>query len=138
MGYCLSLVKFSAAGRDPIPFDGIVGTLIRHGCKVPALQEGRNDVVLPRANDYRSAIGDSATLTVKGSSIFEFDIDRPQCTAECKALLYSLIYELELVMFPDFGRLLYAREDVFRNVPRAIVDQFSEFISVTQPDDCFP
>jgi hypothetical protein len=137
MGYSLCLVKFTAGRKCSIPLDDISRILARHGCKIPQLQEGTNEVILPHDENYYSAIGGPATLGIEGNSVSEFDIARPQCTTECKALLYSLLDELWLTMFPDFGRVMYARKDVFQNVPKSILDQFSERIVVTCPDDCF-
>ncbi len=137
MGYNLCLVKFTAGRKDSVPLDAIARILTRHGCKIPELQAGANEVVLPHDGNYYSAIGGPATLSIEGNSVSEFDIERPQCTTECKALLYSLLDELGLTMFPGFGRVMYARQDVFQNVPKWILDQFPEHIVVTGPEDCF-
>jgi hypothetical protein len=137
MGYNLCLVKFTAGRKCLIPLDDIAPILARHGCKIPELHEGRNEIILPRGENYHSAIGGPATLSIEDNSVSEFGIERPQCTTECKALLYSLLDELGLTMFPDFGRVMYARKDVVQNVPKSILDQFSEHIVVTDPDDCF-
>jgi hypothetical protein len=137
MGYSLCLIKFTAGRKSSIPLDDISRILTRHGCKIPQLQEGNNEIILPHDEKYYSPIGGPATLSIEGNSVSEFGIDRPQYTTECKALLYSLLDELGLTMFPDFGRVMFARKDVFQNVPKSILDQFSEHIVVTGPDDCF-
>ena len=51
-------------------------------------------------------------------------------------LLFLLINEVRLTMFPDYGTDLFAREDVFNEVPRDITAQFSGLITVNQPEDC--
>jgi hypothetical protein len=129
--------EFRAGKKSSIPLNEIVGILGRYGCTIPELQEGRNEVIFPHDENYRSAFGGPATLSVECNSVSEFGIERPQCTTECKALLYSLIDELGLTMFPDFGGVIYARKDVFQDVPTSILDQFSECIVVTDPGDCF-
>ena len=52
------------------------------------------------------------------------------------ALLFSPINELRLTMFPDYGTDLFAREDVFNEVPQDILTKFSNRIAVNRPEDC--
>ena len=39
-------------------------------------------------------------------------------------------------MFPDYGSDIFAREDMFREIPLDILDQFSNLIVVKRPEDC--
>lgn len=66
----------------------------------------------------------------------DFGLHRPQASQECRGLLFSLIDELKLTMFPDYGSDIFAREDTFSQIPRDILSQFSNLIAVKRPEDC--
>lgn len=66
----------------------------------------------------------------------EFDLNRPQATTQCRTLLFSLINELRLAMFPDYGKDIFAREDVFKEIPQELLNQFSNVIVVNRLEDC--
>ena len=53
-----------------------------------------------------------------------------------QGFLFSLIDELKLTMFPDYGSDLFAREDMFDEIPQGILYQFSNLIVVKRPEDC--
>jgi hypothetical protein len=136
MSYAMILLKFQNGRRAPIPRDAIVGILVRHGCRVPELREGSNDIGLPHDKKYSSPFGESALLSVKDGEVTEFGLQRPQATTQCRTLLFSLINEVGLTMFPDHGAEIFAREDVFDEVPRDILSRFSNLIVVNRPEDC--
>jgi hypothetical protein len=136
MSFGMTLLNFRNGMRAPIPRDDIVGILTRFGCQVPQLREGFNHVGLPRDEKHISPFGDSALLVVKGGEIMEFGLDRVQATEPCRALLFALVDEIGLTMFPDYGENLFAREDVFREIPQEILSQFSNRIVVSRPEDC--
>lgn len=136
MGYGLTLVKFRNGQWAPIPRDAIVSVLVQHGCKVPQLREGSNQIGLPDNETGCSPFGELAILTVKDSEVREFGLERPQATAQCRSLLFSLINEVRLTMFPDYGPVIYAREDVFNDIPQHILSQSSHRIVVNRPEDC--
>jgi hypothetical protein len=136
MSYGMTLVKFRNGRRDPIPRDAIVGVLERHGCKVPPLREGSNEIGLPHDEAGCSPFGESALLAVKSGEVTEFGLHRPQATASCRMLLFSLINEVRLTMFPDYGTDIFAREDVLDDIPPDILNQFSNPIAVKRPEDC--
>ena len=136
MGYAIILMKFTDGRIDTIGRDAIIDILTRHGLQAPPLQQGSNYLALPRdAAGYRP-IGDSASLAVKNGEIVEFGLDRPEATEACRALLFSLVTEMGLTMFPDHGGEIYAREDVFADIPQHILSQFSVQTVVRQPQDC--
>jgi hypothetical protein len=136
MSYGMTLVKFRNGQRDPIPRDAIVSILARHGCRVPELREGSNEIGLPHDEAYYSPFGEFALLAVRDGEVTEFGLHRPQATTQCRTLLFSLINEVRLTMFPDYGVDLFAREDVFNEVPQDILAQFSNLIAVNRPEDC--
>jgi hypothetical protein len=68
--------------------------------------------------------------------VTEFDLSRPQANAECRALLFTLINDVGLTMFPDYGGEIFAREDVLGDIPQDILNQFSNRVVVTRPEDC--
>lgn len=136
MGYAMTLVKFRNGRREPIPRDAIARVLERHGCRIPPLRDGRNEIGLPHDEAGRSPLGEHALLAVKHGEVTEFGLNRPQATPECQALLFSLINDVRLTMFPDYGADIFAREDVFGDIPGDILNQFSNRIAVTQPEDC--
>lgn len=120
----------------PFPLDAIVSVLVRHGCKTSQLREGSNEIGLPDNEKGCSPFGESAFLAVKSGEATEFGLHRPQATTQCRALLFSLINELELTMFPDYGAVIYAREDVLNDIPQDVLNQFSDIIVVNRPEDC--
>lgn len=136
MGHGLTLVKFRNGRWAPIPRDAIVSVLVQHGCKVPQLRGGSNQIELPGNEAGCSPLGEVAILTVKDNEVREFGLDRPQATTECRTLLFSLINQASLVMFPNYGTVIYAREDVFNDIPLDVLKQFSKRIVVNRPDDC--
>jgi hypothetical protein len=136
MSHGMTLMKFRNGQRDPIPQDAIVSVLVRHGCNVPQLREGFNEIGLPRGKAGCSPVGESALLAVKRGEVMEFGLHRPQATAQCRALLFSLVNEMRLTMFPDYGTDIFAREDVLRDIPQDILSQFSNLIIVNRPEDC--
>jgi hypothetical protein len=136
MGYGLNFLNFRNGRMDVFPRDAIVSVLIRHGCRVSQLREGSNEIGLPDNEAGRSPVGESAFLTVKSGEATGFGLNRPQATARCRALLFSLVHEVGLTMFPDYGAVIYLREDVLREVPQDILSQFSNRILVSRPEDC--
>lgn len=136
MGHAMILMKFRNGRRDPIPQDAIVSILVRHGCQVPQLREGSNEIGLPDNEAGCSPLGESACLAVKNGEITEFGLHRPQATAPCRALLFSLVNEMRLTMFPDHGAEIYGREDVLQEIPQDILSQFSCRMIVNRPEDC--
>lgn len=48
----------------------------------------------------------------------ELGLNRPQATTQCTTLLLSLVNEVGLTMFPDYGTDPFARKDIFNEVPR--------------------
>lgn len=136
MSYAMILLNFRNGRREPIPRDAIVSVLARHGCRVPELREGPNEIGLPHDQAYSSPFGESALLAVKDGEVTEFGLHRPQATTQCRTLLFALINEVGLTMFPDYGTDIFAREDVFDEVPRDILTQFANRIVVNRPEDC--
>jgi hypothetical protein len=136
MSHGMTLVKFRNGRKDPIPQDAIVSVLLRHGCKVPLLREGSNEIGLPHDEAGGSPFGESALVAIKRGEVTEFGLHRPQATAQCRALLFSLVHEMRLTMFPDYGTDIYAREDVLPEIPQEILNQFSNRIVVNRPEDC--
>ena len=136
MSIGVTLLKFRNGRRDLIPRDAIVGILARHGCRVPELREGSNQIGLPHDEAHYSPLGDLAVLVVKDGGVTDFGLDRPQGTPQCRALLFSLIDELGLTMFPEYGTDLFARQDVFDEIPQDILTQFPNRIAVNRPEDC--
>jgi hypothetical protein len=136
MSIGVGLLKFRNRRRDLIPRDAIVGILARYRCRVPELREGSNQIGLPHDEAHYSPLGDLAVLVVKDGDVTEFSLDRPQGAAQCRALLFSLIDELRLTMFPEYGTDLFARQDVFDEVPQEILTQFHNLIAVNRPEDC--
>ena len=136
MSFGMNLMKFRNGRRVPIPQAAIVSILVRHGCWVPELRDGPNEVGLPHETEYYSPIGECALLFVKNEKVTDFGLHRQQATIQCRTLLFSLIDEIRLTMFPDYGTDLYAREDVFAEVPEEILTHFSNFIVVNRPEDC--
>jgi hypothetical protein len=136
MGYAMTLVNFRNGRREPIPRNAIVSVLERHGCRTPQLREGGNEIGLPRDEAGCSPFGEDALLAVKHGEVTEFGLNRPQATAECRALLYSLINDVRLTMFPDYGADIFARADVLDDIPQDILKQFSNHVVVTRPEDC--
>jgi hypothetical protein len=136
MSIGVTLLKFRNGRRDLIPRDAIVGILARHGCRVPELREGSNQIGLPHDEAHYSPLGDLAVLVVKDGDVTDFGLDRPQGTAQCRALLFSLIDELGLTMFPEYGTDLFARQDVFDEIPQDPLTQFPNRIAVNRPEDC--
>lgn len=132
----MHLMSFRNGREVPIPQAAIVSLLVRHGCWVPELREGSNEIGLPHEEEYYSPIGEFALLSVKDKEITGFGLHRPQSTIQCRTLLFSLIDEMRLTMFPDFGTVLYARKDVFEEIPREVLDQFSNLVVVDRPEDC--
>jgi hypothetical protein len=136
MSYGMTLVKFQNGRMAPIPQDAIVAVLVRHGCRVPELREGSNEVGLPHDKPMHSPFGESALLSIADGELTSFGLRRPQATQECRGLLFSLIDELSLTMFPDYGSDLFAREETFDEIPEDILRQFSNLVAVTRPEDC--
>lgn len=136
MGYAMTLMKFRNGRREPIPRDAIVCVLERHGCRIPPLREGRNEIGLPHDEAGCSPLGEGVLLAVRHGEVTEFGLNRPQATAECRALLFSLINDVRLTMFPDYGADIFAREDVLGDIPQDILNQFSHRIVVKRPEDC--
>jgi hypothetical protein len=136
MGYAMTFVKFRNRRMEPIPRDAIVSVLERHGCRMPQLREGRNDIGLPHDEAGRSPFGENALLAVRHGEVTEFGLSRPQANAECRALLFTLINDVGLTMFPDYGGEIFAREDVLGDIPQDILNQFSNRVVVTRPEDC--
>jgi hypothetical protein len=136
MSYGVILMKFRDGHRDQIPRDAIVSVLVRHGCRVPELRDGFNEIGLPHDEARYSPFGERALLSIKDGEVAEFGLHRPQATTQCRALLFSLIDEVRLTMFPDYGADIFAREDVFNDIPRDILVQFSNLIVVNRPEDC--
>ena len=136
MSFGMTLVNFRNGQWDFIPRDAIISVLVRHGCRVPQLRDGSNEIGLPHGEAGCSPFGEFALLTVKDSKVTEFDLDRPQSTTQCRTLLFSLINELKLTMFPDYGTDIFAREDVFNEIPQDILNQFSKLVVVNRPEDC--
>lgn len=136
MSYGVSFLGFRNGQPCPVPLDNILNLLAGHGCRVPELQQGSNEVGLPLDQNGYSAIGEFAALSVEGDSTTAFGLHRPQATAECTALLFSLINELNLVMLPDHGSDLYARADVVAELPEEMLNHFSNVVIVRNPDDC--
>jgi hypothetical protein len=136
MSHGMTLVKFRNGRQDPIPADAIVGVLMRYGCKVPQLREGSNEIGLPHDEAGYSPLCECALFAVKSGEVTEFGLHRPQATALCRMLLFSLIRELGLTMFPDYGADIFAREDMFHDIPQEILNQFSNLVGVNRPEDC--
>jgi hypothetical protein len=136
MSYSMTLVKFQSGRMASIRQDVIVAVLVRHGCRVPELREGRNEVGLPHDKPTHSPFGESALLSIKDGEVTSFGLHRPQATRECRGLLFSLIDELKLTMFPEYGSDLFAREDMFSEIPRDILHHFSNLVVVKRPEDC--
>ena len=103
---------------------------------MPRLREGRNEIDLPHDGAGRSPFGERALLAVKLGEVTELGLSRPQATPECRALLFSFINDVGLTMFPDYGADLFAREDIFGDIPQDILNQFSNRIAVNRPEDC--
>lgn len=133
----MTLVNFRNGQKVPIPQTTIVSILVRYGCWIPELREGLNEVGLPHETEYYSPVGEFALLVVENNEVIEFGLHRPQATTQCRTLLFSLIDEIRLTMFPDYGIDLYAREDVFEDVLKEVLAQFSNLIVVKRPEDCF-
>lgn len=121
---------------EAIPRDAIVSVLERHGCRMPQLCEGRNQIGLPYDEAGRSPFGEDALLAVKYGEVMEFGLSRPRATAECRALLFSLINDVRLTMFPDHGGEIFARADVLGDIPQDILNRFSNRVVVTRSEDC--
>ena len=136
MSYGVTLLKFRNGRQDAIPRDAIISVLVRHGCGVPQLREASNQIGLPADEAGYCPFGELAVLAIKDGEATEFGLERPQATPQCRALLFSLINELRLAMFPDYGGVIYAREDVFPDIPQDILKQFSDLVVVGQPGDC--
>jgi hypothetical protein len=81
MSYGMKLVNFRDGRREPIPRDAIVSILAQHGCCVPELREGSNEIGLPH----------NAVLVVKDNAVTEFGLHRRPATTQRRALLFSLI-----------------------------------------------
>ena len=111
MSYGMTLVKFHNGRMATIPQDAIVAVLVRLGCRVPELREGSNEVGLPHDKPNHSPFGETAVPSIQDGAATSFGLRPPQATRECRGLLFSLIDELKLTMFPDYGlgRLLESR-----------------------------
>jgi hypothetical protein len=136
MSYGMTLVKFHNGRMATIPQDAIVAVLVRLGCRVPELREGSNEVGLPHDKPKHSPFGETAVLSIQDGEATSFGLHCPQATRECRGLLFSLIDELKLTMFPDYGSDIFAREDMLSEIPLDILDQFSNLIVVKRPEDC--
>jgi hypothetical protein len=136
MSYGMTLVRFENGRMAPIPRDALVAVLVRHGCRVPQLREGSNQIGLPHTEPKYSPSGEFAILSIKDGEVTDFGLHRPQVTQECRGLLFSLIDELKLTMFPDYGSDIFAREDMFSEIPQDILRQFSNLNVVKRPEDC--
>jgi hypothetical protein len=136
MSYGMTLVRFQNGRMAAIPRDAIVSVLVRHGCRVPQLREGSNEVGLPHDQPKHSPFGESGLLSIKDGEVTSFGLHRPQATPECRALLFSLIKELRLTMFPDYGGDIFVREGALNDIPQDILSQFSNIIVVNRPEDC--
>jgi hypothetical protein len=136
MSYGMTLVRFQNGRMVPIPQDAIVAVLQRHGCRIPQLREGFNEIGLPYDEASYSPFGESALLSITDGEVTDFGLHRPQATQECRGLLFSLINELKLTMFPDYGSDIFAREDMFHEIPQDILNQFSNLVVVKRPEDC--
>jgi hypothetical protein len=136
MSYGVTLLNFQNGKQDAMSRDTIIGILLRHGCKVPELREGSNEIGLPKGETAFSLIGEFMVLAVKYGELRDIGLERPQGTRECKALLFSLINEAGLAMIPDYGTDIFAREDVFKEIPQNMLAQFSNRIAVNHPEDC--
>lgn len=135
MSYGMTLVRFQNGRMAPIPRDAIVAVLVRHGCRVPELREGSNEFGLPHTAPKYSPFGEFGLLSIKDGEVTSFGLHRPQATQECRGLLFSLINELKLTMFPDYGSDIFTGEDMFSEIPQDILHQFSNLVVVKRPED---
>jgi hypothetical protein len=136
MSYGMTLLRFQNGRMATIPLDAIVAVLVRYGCRVSQLREGSNEIGLPHTAPKYSPFGHFAILSIKDGEVTEFGLHGPQATQECRGLLFSLIDELKLTMFPDYGSHIFAREDMFSEIPQDILRQFSNLNVVKRPEDC--
>jgi len=84
MSYGMTLVKFQNGRMGSIPHDAIVTVLVRHGCGVPQLREGSNEIGLPHNEARYSPFGESAVLSIMDGEGRDFGLHRPQATQECR------------------------------------------------------
>ena len=91
-----------------------------------------NEVGLPHETEYYFPIDEFAFLTVKDDEVTDFCLHHPQITTQCRTLLFSLVDEMELTMFPDYGTDLYARAGIFKET----LTQFSNLVIIRQAEDC--
>ena len=135
MSYGMTLVKFRN-GRQDDP----AGCDHKRACaawmRAQQLREASNQIGLPADEAGYCPFGELAVLAIKDGEATEFGLERPQATPQCRALLFSLINELRLAMFPDYGGVIYAREDELPDIPQDILKQFSDLVVVGQPGDC--
>ncbi len=136
MSFGVTFVNFRNGQMELIPQAAIVSILVRHGCRVPELREGLNEVGLPHETEYYSPIGEFALLTVKDDEVTDFCLHRPQITTQCTTLLFSLVDDMELTMSPDHETDLYARAHILKEIPKEILTQFSNLVIVRQAEDC--
>lgn len=130
MGYGVNFMNFRGGRIDPFPRDSFVDILTRHGCRLSPIQEGINHVGLPHGE------ADAAVFSVGNGEVMDFGLDRPQATEACRALLFALVHELGLTMFPDHGGELYVREGGLAEIPADILSQASHRTIVRRPEDC--
>jgi hypothetical protein len=136
MSYGMTMLRFQNGRMATIPRDAIVAVLLRYGCRVAQLREGSNEIGLPHTEPKYSPFGEFAILSIKDGEVTEFGLHRPQATQECRGLLFSLIDELKLTMLPDYGSYIFAREDMFSEIPQDFLSQFPNLVAVKRPEDC--
>ena len=138
MSYGMTLLRFQNGRMATIPRDAIVAVLLRYGCRVAQLREGSNEIGLPHTEPKYSPFGHFAILSIKDGEVTDFGLHGPQATQECRGLLllFSLIDELKLTMLPDYGSYIFAREDMFSEIPQDFLRQFPNLVAVKRPEDC--
>ncbi len=136
MSYGMTLLRFQNGRMATIPRDAIVAILVRYGCRISQLREGTNEIGLPHTEAKYSPFGHFAILSIKDDEVTEFGLHGPQATQECRGLLFSPIDERKLTMLPDYGGDIFAREDMFSEIPQDFLRQFPNLVAVRRPEDC--
>ena len=140
MSHGIIFIQAQEEQLDEIELSELLPILHAHGCELFTQNEGySNDIKLPYNKDEMDAIGEFANLVIENGKVSSIGIHRPTFLGSFQALCYSLMVELDLVMFPDYGGIIYATEKTAPIVERwskETLDSFDEGIRIVRkPED---